>query len=376
MSILSEVNTVFTRIDIKDSIDRLNEIIATLDGKTEVSIFFEITNDKKWREFTAVFPNLPDFIHCTIYGTSKMQCLKCFCFSGGRYDIMDVKCYSIFAVGNTMLHIEHIEEYVPHIYAGGNARITIAKRVRIGDIYAKNNCSIDCRTDTIINASDNSTIIAIDCASYIKDNAKINAVHGQVTVYSDKAVIISQNAEVKVKRSVKSVNMQAIQSTIYLHSKCNINKIVKDNFTQFIFYDCYYENNCDNAYIDPRTYLNDNRIYYKCVRKTEDGIYHSLYDNDFTYSIGDIITPDHFNSNLEVECGPGIHVATLEWALGHYYFYSDNVVVLEVEVPEDAEIVVPYASTGKLRTSRVKVLREVSIEECGLLGEIYSKFKE
>ena len=371
-----EYNTLRTRINIEDSIDKLNEVIATLDGKTEVDIFFKITNDKKWSHFTAVFPNLPDFIHCHIRGTSGMEFLNCLCFSGGRYEIINVRCYSIFAVGNTRLCIERMESYVPNIYVGGNASITIAKWTRIGHIHAKNNCLINCRTDAMIYASDNSTIIATDCNSIVKDSAKINALHGIVTVNSDKAVILSQNAKVRIQRSVKSVNMQAVQSTIYLHSKCDINKIVKDNFTQFIFHDCYYENNCDNAYIDPRTYLSDNRIYYKCVHKNENGIYRSLYDSNFAYSIGDIITPDHFDSDLEVECASGIHIATLEWALEHYYFWSNNIAVLEVEVPEDAEIVVPYTSTGKLRASKVKVLREVPIEEYGLLGEIYRKFKE
>ena len=368
----------YMRLEIKDSIDILNEVIAQLmrlNRKVLIEIDFKITNDKKWKNFTAVFPNLPDFIHCHIYGTSEMEHLRCLCFSGGRYEIVNVICYSIFAVGNTRLHIEQMEHYAPNIYAGGNARITIPSMLRIGRIHAKNNCFINCRTNAMIYASDNSTIIATDCNSIVEDNAKINALHGKVTVKSDKVVIISQNAEVYVSRLVKSVNMQAIQSTIDLHSECNINKIIKDNFTQFIFYDCYYENNCDNAYIDPRTYLNHNRIYYKCVHKSEDGIYHSLYDSDFTYSIGDIITPDHFDSKLEAQCARGIHIATLEWALGHYYFYSDNIAVLEIEVPEDAEIVVPYASTGKLRASKVKVLREVPVEEYGLLGEIYHKFK-
>lgn len=369
-----EFNTLHGRIDIEDSIDKLNEVVATLDGETEVDIYFKITNDKKWNNFTAVFPDLPDFIHCYICGTSEMQCLKCFCFFGGNYEIVNVRCRSIFAAGNTKLYIEQMKSYLPSIYADGNASIIIAKWVRIGRIHAKNNCFINCRADAMIFASDNSTIVAVDCASSVEDSAKINAIYGAVTVNSDKAVIISQKAKVHIKRSVKSVNMQAEQSTIYLYSKCNINKIVKDNFTQFIFHDCYYENNCDNAYIDPRTYLSDNRIYYKCVHKDEDGTYHSLYDNGFTYSIGDIITPDQFNSDLEAECASGIHIATLEWALEHYYFWRNNVAVLEVEVPEDAEIIVPYASTGKLRASRVKVLREVPIEECGLLGEIYSKF--
>ena len=54
---------------------------------------------------------------------------------------------------------------------------------------------------------------------------------------------------------------------------------------------------------------------------------------------------------------------------------AKDIAILEVEVPEDAEIIVPYASTGKLRVSKAKILREVPVEKFGLLGEIFKELR-
>ena len=50
----------------------------------------------------------------------------------------------------------------------------------------------------------------------------------------------------------------------------------------------------------------------------------------------------------------------------------ENLAILEVEVPIN-KIVVPENTTGKVRTSEIKVLREIPLEECGVYGKILSK---
>lgn len=67
----------------------------------------------------------------------------------------------------------------------------------------------------------------------------------------------------------------------------------------------------------------------------------------------------------------GLHIAPLKWAL-KYGARWDDLAILEVET-NNADIVVPRESEGKVRTSRIKVLREVPLEECGLCRKIVAK---
>ena len=60
-------------------------------------------------------------------------------------------------------------------------------------------------------------------------------------------------------------------------------------------------------------------------------------------------------------------MAHLNWAL-NYGADWDNLAILEVET-RLSDIVLPDDSDGKVRTSQVKVLREVPLEECGTYGK-------
>lgn len=59
------------------------------------------------------------------------------------------------------------------------------------------------------------------------------------------------------------------------------------------------------------------------------------------------------------------------WALDYGYNW-DNLAIIEVEA-DVTKIVVPKNGSGKVRTDRVKVLREVPFEECGLRGKMLAK---
>ena len=112
-------------------------------------------------------------------------------------------------------------------------------------------------------------------------------------------------------------------------------------------------------------------IFYKAVRKAKDGTYYSDHDNDFTYVVGEEKTEPNINKDANEECGAGINIAHLNWALD---FGEDwhNLAILEVET-KISDIVCPLNTTGKVRTSAVKVLREVPLEECGVFGKILAK---
>ncbi len=114
-------------------------------------------------------------------------------------------------------------------------------------------------------------------------------------------------------------------------------------------------------------------IFYKAVRKISDGVYCSDYDLSFTYTIGEEKKEPSINTSVDEECGKGIHIAHLNWALDFGSNWA-NLAILEVET-NISNIVCPLNTTGKVRTSAIKVLREVPLEECGIYGKILAKRK-
>ena len=109
---------------------------------------------------------------------------------------------------------------------------------------------------------------------------------------------------------------------------------------------------------------------YKAVHK-KDNRYFSDYDINFEYAIGKSIKADNFDNNVLEDCGYGIHLSHKEWAVDFGREWSD-LAILECEADMDG-IVVPVSGAGKVRTPKVKVIREVPLEECGLLGKIIQK---
>ncbi len=111
-------------------------------------------------------------------------------------------------------------------------------------------------------------------------------------------------------------------------------------------------------------------IFYKAVRKDEDGTLRSDFSNSFTYVVGKTKT-EKCDQNVEDNCSFGINISPLDWALSFGACWN-NLAILEVETRID-DIVLPKHTDGKVRTSKVKVLREVPLEECGAYGKILAK---
>ena len=61
-------------------------------------------------------------------------------------------------------------------------------------------------------------------------------------------------------------------------------------------------------------------------------------------------------------------MAHLQWVL-NYGKDWDNLAILEVEADADG-VIVPTGGCGKVRAAKVKTIREVPLEECGIMGEI------
>ena len=127
-----------------------------------------------------------------------------------------------------------------------------------------------------------------------------------------------------------------------------------------------------NEYIDHYNiqHSNGKAKLYKAVHK-KGCVFVSDMESDFEYIIGQTATADHLDVDNEIDCGHGIHIAYKEWAVDFGRNWED-LAILEVEADIDS-IVVPTNGSGKVRTDKVLVLREVPLEECGLLGKIIAK---
>ena len=110
-------------------------------------------------------------------------------------------------------------------------------------------------------------------------------------------------------------------------------------------------------------------IFYKAVHK-KDNTYFSDYKNSFTYDIGKEMEQT-CDPNVNEDCSFGLHIAHLQWALDYGSNWND-LAILEVEV-DIKDIVLPINSNGKVRTSKMKVLREKPLSECGVYGKILEK---
>ena len=116
--------------------------------------------------------------------------------------------------------------------------------------------------------------------------------------------------------------------------------------------------------------VGDSVIMYKAVHKCGD-TYFANRRPDFIYKIGETATEKGIDRNVYHDCGAGLHVSTLDWAL-RFGDTFENLAIIECEVPKD-QIVVYKFSDGKIRTSELKVLREVPLNECGVYGKILAR---
>lgn len=113
------------------------------------------------------------------------------------------------------------------------------------------------------------------------------------------------------------------------------------------------------------------KLYKAVHRQSGEDYFISDWDNSFRYVVGGTVTPNSFNANTEQECGAGINLAHKAWAVAYGQDWRD-LAIIECECKCD-EVLVPEFTDDKVRAKRAKVLREVPLEECGLLGKIIAK---
>ncbi|MEG0898458.1 MAG: hypothetical protein RSF40_01950, partial [Oscillospiraceae bacterium] len=110
--------------------------------------------------------------------------------------------------------------------------------------------------------------------------------------------------------------------------------------------------------------------FYKAVHKRDEK-YIADHDNKFEYLIGKTAKVSDININTFKTCGNGLHISHLDWALRFGESWKD-LAILKVETAID-DIVMPVDTNGKVRMSKIKVLEEVPLEDCGVYGKILAK---
>ena len=95
------------------------------------------------------------------------------------------------------------------------------------------------------------------------------------------------------------------------------------------------------------------------------------FNGRFTYAIGETAKADSLTEDPEIECGHGIHMAHKSWCVSYGRSWPD-LAILELEA-DASGVVVPLNGAGKVRAAEAKVLREVPLEECGLLGKVLAR---
>ena len=100
-------------------------------------------------------------------------------------------------------------------------------------------------------------------------------------------------------------------------------------------------------------------ILYKAVHKKGEE-YFSDYNCKFTYEVGKKYTHDN-DPSTDDSCSYGLHISEKHWAIAFGNDWLD-MALLECEVPIK-KIVVAKDCDGKVRTSELKIIREVPKKE-------------
>jgi len=199
---------------------------------------------------------------------------------------------------------------------------------------------------TIRDVRDSATIRYVrDSATigYVRDSATMT-LYGEamVSAYSAKSIICKGYNVVKIRKSDRK----------------NVKLVMGKNATLVIVPD-FKPTFSDFAARFPVEVKGKSAILYKAVHK-RDGRYVSQFDSSFDYAVGAVKNAKCSPSKTK-SCTTGMHVADKGYAL-NFGSGWDDLALLECAVPT-SKIVVASDCDGKVRTSELKVLREVPPEE-------------
>ena len=254
-------------------------------------------------------------------------------------------------------------------------------------VVARGNASVEAWGNASVEAWEDASVIALGNASVVaRENASVVAWgNASVAAWGNASVEAWENASVEAweNASVEAGgNVQVVESSerarIQISGNARIVYYPKniEDFMNFygikhdkktaIFYKAVHRvlNTCRDTNVQDGSEI-------KCI--LPDYRYVSDHDNNFEYFIGEVIRED-CDQDVTDDCSYGIHISHMNWALQFGCGWKD-LAIIEVETKING-IVLPRNADGKVRTSEVKVLREVPLQECGVFGKILSKRRD
>ena len=276
--------------------------------------------------------------------------------------------YSVEAWGNSS------------VVARGNSSV-----VALGNssVVARDNSSVVARGTSSVVAWDNGSVEAWDYSSVVawenssvvvRDNSSVEARDNSSVVARDNSSVVARGTS-----SVVAWDYSSVVAWSYSSVEGNGNSQIVDMLcggrikitgnARIVYMPKTIIEYCDFYGLKHNKKIGK---FYKCVHKI-DGKYFSDNDRSFEYIIGEKAIPDKFDTNKNQDCGHGIHVAHLNWALDYGRYWND-LAIIEVEAKLN-DIILPNGHYGKVRCKEVTVIREVPLEECGVYGKILSKRK-
>ncbi len=218
-------------------------------------------------------------------------------------------------------------------------------------VVARGNSSVVARENSSVEAWENSSVVAWENSSVVAWG------NSSVVAWGNSSVVARENSSVEAWGNVQVCDRLS-GGKIKINGNARIVYMPKSIFEFMDFYGI--------------KHTKTKAIFYKAVQKL-DGKYVSNYDFRFEYKIGRTKETD-CDKDVEEECSYGIHISTLDFALQFGCDFND-LAILEVET-KISDIVLPNESNGKVRTPKIKVLREVPLSECGIYGQILAKRKQ
>lgn len=198
--------------------------------------------------------------------------------------------------------------------------------------------------------------IYIDCTATVK---VANRYYLRVEAYGSSSVVARESSSVVANANVQVVNR-------ITGGKIKLSGNAREVFmpiTIFEFMDFY-----------GIKHTKTKATFYKAVHKAKDNRLFSDHNITFEYVIGEYKSEPNIDTDVTNECGCGIHISTLNFAL-NFAEKWDDLVIIKVETKID-DIILPQNTDGKVRTSKIKVLEEIPLEECGVYGKILAKYIE
>ena len=243
-------------------------------------------------------------------------------------------------------------------------------------VVARGNSSVEAWENSSVVAWDNSSVVACGNSSVVaRDNSSVAVwENSSVEACGNSSVVARGNSSVEAwenssveaweNSSVEACgNTQVVDCLMEAKGKIKISgnaRIVHNPKNVHEYMDFY-----------GLPHTKKYGTFYKAVRKV-DGKYISDFDCNFEYEVGKTAKSEYLDTDVEENCGRGIHIAYLQWALD-FGANWDNLAILEVKAKLD-NVIVPL-NAGETRVDEVKVIREVPLEECGLYGKILARRK-